>query len=290
MLLTLAAICFGANTTLARLAVGEVSPMAVVALRWLVVLLLLIPFNSKTWRSDCSILRLHIPYLLVMGALGLSAFTGVFFIAAHYTTAINMGIISGMLPVFVLVGALLVYRTASRPTQWAGIAMTLVGAGVVATAGDFHRLLNVHLNAGDGLVVVAMLLYAGYTLGLRRRPAATATGLFTLLAAAAFLATLPMLAVEIWLDRFQAPTLHGWIVVLVSAVFPTLLAQMMYMRGVEIIGPGRAGVFVNLVPVFAAVIAVLYLGEEFHVHHGVALALVLAGIWLAERDVKHSPA
>ncbi|MGK0258407.1 MAG: drug/metabolite transporter (DMT)-like permease, partial [Candidatus Azotimanducaceae bacterium] len=60
------------------------------------------------------------------------------------------------------------------------------------------------------------------------------------------------------------------------------LAQIMFIRGVEIIGPGRAGIFVNLMPVFAAAIAVIYLGEQFHLYHGIALALVLGGIWLAE--------
>ena len=74
------------------------------------------------------------------------------------------------------------------------------------------------------------------------------------------------------------------------ALFPSFLAQIMFIRGVEIIGPGRAGIFINLVPVFAAVIAVAYLGEDFRVYHGLALALVLGGIWLAERGVEAAPA
>jgi len=72
-------------------------------------------------------------------------------------------------------------------------------------------------------------------------------------------------------------------VIALVALLPSFLAQVLFIQGVEIIGPGRAGIFVNLVPVFAAMIAVAYLGEDFHLHHGLALALVLGGIWLAER-------
>ena len=67
------------------------------------------------------------------------------------------------------------------------------------------------------------------------------------------------------------------------ALGPSLASQLLYMRGVELIGPNRAGLFSNLVPIFGAFFAVLLLGEEFHVYHAVALAMTLAGIWLAEQ-------
>ena len=290
LLLTCTSICFGANTTFAKLLVGEASPMVVVALRWLLVVVLLVAFNSRGLVRDWPNLKPHLGFLFAMGALGFAVFNGLFYIAAHHTTAINMGIIQGMMPVFVLAGALLAYRTPTRTPQWIGVGVTLAGVVVVASAGDVERLLRLRFNQGDMLVVLATMLYAGYTVGLRRRPASTALGLFTVLAASAFLASVPMVAVEAWLGAFQAPTPRGWGVVALVALFPSFLAQIMFIRGVEIIGPGRAGIFINLVPVFAAVIAVAYLGEDFRVYHGLALALVLGGIWLAERGVEAAPA
>lgn len=77
-----------------------------------------------------------------------------------------------------------------------------------------------------------------------------------------------MVAVEAWFRAFQAPTLRGWIVVVVAAAFPTLPAQMTFLRAVKIIGPGQPGIFINLLPgfaaVFAAVVTVFYLGEQSH--------------------------
>ncbi len=282
LLLTFTSICFGANTTFAKLLVGEASPMVVVAMRWLLVLLLLATFKAKTLARDWARLRPHLGFLFAMGALGFASFNALFYIAAHHTTALNMGIIQGMLPALVLAGAWFAYRTPARKLQWAGAVVTLAGVGVVASAGDPERLLRLRFNYGDMLVVLAVLLYAGYTVGLRQRPESTALGLFVVLAASAFLASLPMVAAEAWLGEFQAPSLQGWVVIALVALLPSFLAQVLFIRGVEIIGPGRAGIFVNLSPVFAAMIAVAYLGEDFHAYHGLALALVLGGIWLAE--------
>lgn len=289
LFLSFTALCFGANTTLAKLAVGEVSPMMVVALRWLLVVGLLVAFNSRTLVRDWPSLKPHMGFLFAMGALGFAAFNGLFYVAAHHTTAINMGIISGMLPVFVLAGALIVYKTPVGKLQWVGASITLLGVAVVASAGDVERFLRLSLNNGDMLVVLAALVYAGYTVGLRRRPKSSALALFAVLAASAFLASLPMVAAEVMLGEAQIPTLRGWGVVVLVALFPSFLAQLTFIKGVEIIGPGRAGIFVNLVPVFGAALAVIFLGEEFHLYHGIALALVLGGIWVAERSVKNAP-
>ena len=137
--------------------------------------------------------------------------------------------------------------------------------------------------------VLAAVVYASYTVGLRRRPKSSALALFTVLAASAFLASLPMVAAEVALGQARIPTVRGWVVVVLVALFPSFLAQITFIKGVEIIGPGRAGIFVNLMPVFGAAIAVIVLGEEFHLYHGIALVLVLGGIWIAERSVQNTP-
>jgi drug/metabolite transporter (DMT)-like permease len=82
---------------------------------------------------------------------------------------------------------------------------------------------------------------------------------------------------------FRMPTAQGLAVTAWIAVFPSFLSQIFYLRGVDLIGPGRTGVFVNLVPVFAAVLAVGLISEPFAPYHAVALVLVLGGIWLAQR-------
>jgi drug/metabolite transporter (DMT)-like permease len=132
-------------------------------------------------------------------------------------------------------------------------------------------------------MLVACTLYAGYTVGLRRRPQVSPLSLLAVLAGAAFVTSLPLTLAEVALDRFQWPTPTGWVIVALITLFPSYLAQLFFIHGVALIGPGRAGVFVNLVPVFASILAVVFLSEPFELYHGIALALVLGGIGLSER-------
>jgi drug/metabolite transporter (DMT)-like permease len=282
LLLTLTALCWGANAIFGRLAVGEVSPMALTMLRWLLALALLAPLAQGQLRRDWPVLRSHLLFLAAMGALGFTGFNAVYYVAAHYTTAVNIGIIQGSIPVFVLVGAFLAYRTPVTPLQAGGVAVTMLGVVLVGSGGDLARIAALAINRGDLLMVVACLLYAGYTVALQRRPAVSALSLFTVLAAAALLASLPLLAIEAASGQLQWPTAAGWIITLLAVLFPSFAAQMFFLRGVELIGPGRAGVFINLVPVFASILAVAILREAFAAFQGIALALVLGGIWLSE--------
>lgn len=281
-LLAMTALCWGGNAVFGRLAVGEISPMLLVCLRWLGVVLLVACFASGYVRKDWHILKQHLLFIGAMGALGFTAFNALFYVAAHHTTAINIGIIQGSIPVFVIIGAFFAFSTRVTPMQITGVLLTMLGVGFVASEGNLVRLASMTVNYGDALMVLACLFYAGYAVGLVRRPLVSAMAFFTAIAVAAFIASVPLAAAELVTGRLQWPTLTGWIVVGLITLFPSFLAQIFFIRGVELIGPGRAGVFVNLVPVFASLLAVGLLGESFEVYHGVALCAVVGGIWLSE--------
>ena len=282
LLLTLTALCWAGNAILGRLAVGEISPMALVSLRWLGALALLVVFAHAQIRRDWPAMRPRLLFIAVMGAVGFTIFNAMFYVAAHWTTAVNLGIIQGAAPVFVLIGAFAAYRTPVGGLQAAGVLVTMVGVAIVAAGGEFARLAALALNFGDVLMIAACVLYAGYTLGLSRRPLVSPLSLFTGLACAAFVTSLPLALAEATLGRFQWPTPAGWLILALVTVFPSFLAQISFIHGVTLIGPGRAGVFVNLVPVFASILALLILQEPFRLFHAVALLLVLGGIWLSE--------
>ena len=283
LLLTLTALCWGGNAVLGRLAVGEVSPMALVTLRWLGASALLVVFAHAQVRRDWPAMRERLLFVSAMGAIGFTVFNGLFYVAAHWTTAVNIGIIQGSIPVFVLIGAFAAYRMRVAGLQVAGVLVTMLGVAIVASGGQLARLATLALNFGDVLMIAACVLYAGYTLGLSRRPPVSPLSLFTGMAAAAFASSLTLALAEAMLGQFQWPTAPGWIIVGLVTLFPSFLAQITFIHGVALIGPSRAGVFINLVPVFASILALLILHEPFRLFHAVALALVLGGIWLSER-------
>jgi drug/metabolite transporter (DMT)-like permease len=283
VLLILTAIFWAGNTVAGRLAVGHVSPMTLVILRWTVVLAVLWPIYGGQVRAHWSEVRPRLGRITLMAFLGYTAFNVLYYWAAYTTTAINIGILQGSIPVAVLMGAFVMHGTRARLVQIAGVLVTSAGVVVVATEGAPLSILDVELNRGDLAMLAACVLYAFYTVALRDRPNMPGAAFFTLLALIAALTSIPPLVVEGMLMGFTLPSWQGWLVILYVAVFPSCLAQLCYLRGVDLIGPGRAGVYVNLVPVFSAIMAVLLIDEKFALFHGVALALVLGGIWLAQR-------
>lgn len=284
LLLTITSLCWGANAIFARLAVGEVSPMLLVGLRWLLVVAVLLLIARRPLAQDWARLRPHVWRIGAMGALGFTVFNAIFYVAAHHTTAVNLGILQAVMPIFIFVLAYVRHATPVTALQVVGVFAAIAGVTLVAAHGDWHRLVTLQFNIGDLMMLGACVLYAGYTVALRDRPAVSPLAFFAVLAGAAFATSLPLVAWEWSAGESMAPTPTGWAIILATGLFPSLLGQILYIRGVAIIGPGRAGLFVNLVPVIAAGLAVIFLGEPFQWFHGAALALVFAGIWMSERE------
>ena len=286
LLLVLTTLSWGGNTIAGRLAVGEISPMVLTSFRWIGVAMLIALFARRQVIRDWPVLRRHLPFLAVLGAFGFTGFNALFYIAAQSTVAINLGIIQGAIPVFVLVGAYLVYRTPVSAVQVVGVLVTMVGVALVTSHGDLGQLWSLAFADGDLLMIGACALYAGYTVALRRRPPVSGIAMFSVLAMAALVSSLPLLAIEAAAGAMVLPTATGWGVLLFVVVFPSFLSQIFFLRAVDLVGPGRAGLFVNLVPIFAATLGVMVLGERFQTFHALALGFVLGGIWLAERGRK----
>lgn len=283
VMLAMTMLAWGAHAVVARVSVGEISPMMLTSGRWLLVSLLLATFYRAELGAALTVLRAHPRYMLLMGALGYTAFNVMMYLAAQFTTAVNMSLLQGAIPIFVLIGAFIAYRIPVRGVQIIGVGVTVLGVVLTATNGHPERLRDLVFNIGDVLMIIACAFYAGYTVKLKERPAVPSIVFFAALALVAGLVSLPFLAIEIALGKAQAPTLTGWAVLAFVGVVPSFLAQISFMRGVELIGPGRAGIFANLVPVIGAGLAVLFLAEPFGWHHGLALVLVLGGIAIAER-------
>lgn len=271
-----------------RLAVGEVSPLLLVSLRWLGVVILLSLFCRRSLLRDWDRLRPHLVFLSIIGMIGFTGFNSLYYLAAHSTSGVNLGIIQGSIPVYILLGAFLVFRTPVSGLQAAGVFVTIIGVLWVTAEGRPQDFSLSQMNRGDALLLFACLLYAGYTVALRNRPQVSAMGLFFVLAMAAFVASVPIATAEYILGYALWPTQTGWAVVAAITLLPSFTAQILFIKGVELIGPGRAGVFVNLVPVFGSIFAVTFLGESFQLYHATALVLVLGGIALAERGNKPS--
>ena len=281
-LLFLATLGWGSNTIASRLAVGEVSPMLLIFFRWGFVVVILLSLYWRQMIDEWPIIRPRLKWLLIMGGCGLSLFNAFFYIAAHSTTAVNLGIIQSTMPGMILLGSFMFFGDRINRLQFSGLLLTLLGVGVIVTQGSLEQLMQLTFNHGDLLMIFACSFYAMYTVGLKSRPKISGMVMLAYFSVAAFLMTIPLMIFESFIYGTVMPGVKGFAIVFYIAVVPSFLSQIFFMRGVDLIGPGSAGLYANLVPIFSAIMAVLLLSEEFGLFHLAAMLLVFGGIGLFE--------
>ena len=281
-LLTLTSIFWAFNTVAGRAAVGEVSPLLIVSVRWFFVSIILSILCRNQLIETWSILNKKIKWLIFMGLFGFTGFNSAYYVAAHDTIAINLGLVQGTMPAFIIIIAWIWLKDKINFTQFLGVLITFIAVLIVVCSGNFNYLIELELNSGDIVMIFACTLYAIYAVGLRKKPQISALPLLTFFAYVAFLGSLPGLIYETLSNELILPGQKGFIILGVIIIFPSFLAQIFFMKGVEKIGPSRSGLYTNLVPVFSSLLAVFYLGEEFQFFHLLSLIMIFTGIYLFE--------
>ena len=281
-LLTLTSIFWAFNTVAGRAAVGEVSPLLIVSVRWFFVSIILSILCRNQLIETWSILNKKIKWLIFMGLFGFTGFNSAYYVAAHDTIAINLGLVQGTMPAFIIIIAWIWLKDKINFTQFLGVLITFIAVLIVVCSGNFNALIELELNTGDIVMIFACTLYAIYAVGLRKKPKISALPLLTFFAYIAFLGSFPGLIYEIYSNQLILPGQKGFIILGVIIIFPSFLAQIFFMKGVEKIGPSRSGLYTNLVPVFSSLLAVFFLGEEFQFFHLLSLIMIFTGIYLFE--------
>ncbi len=269
------------NTIAGRMSTGEMSPMVVVFLRWLIISIFLILFLNQNLIASVKLIRGRFVWLCLMGSLGLTGFNALFYIAAQNTTAINLGIIQGIMPAIILVGSVIIFKETVNITKITGLVIAFLGVLVVVSQGDYERVILLSFNYGDIVMLCACFFYSGFTLGLKKKPIIDPIILMTYFSLSALIFSLPLLITEYYLGSTRLPTTRiAWLTILYIAFVPSFLAQVFFIRGVELIGASKAGLFINFLPIFAAILGVLLLGERLYVYHLISLFIVLLGVYI----------
>jgi drug/metabolite transporter (DMT)-like permease len=284
LMISMTCLFWAGNVVAARTAIGEISPLMLTSGRWMIACAILLLIAHRQLRADWPSLAPHWLRIFLMGAGGFTVFHALYYLSAHYTSGVNLSIMPGASPVLVLIGAWMLWRTRVTWLQGIGCALTIVGILIVGTHGDVNELIDLKFNIGDIGMFVASIMYAAYTLSLRNRPKASPIGFFIVMALAALIASIPGVIWEWARGELIVPTTtKGLMILLYTALFPSLMAQIFYIRSIELIGPNRAILFYNLTPVISAVLSTLFLNEPFQLYHALALVFVVGGVMIAEK-------
>jgi drug/metabolite transporter (DMT)-like permease len=282
-LLLLATTLFWAGNAVAgKLAVGHVSPMLLNAARWAFMLLILAAIGRKHLVRDWAAIRRHWWFLFITGAIGFTIFSVAMYSALLYTSATNVSIEQGGIPLFVFLASYALFGARTTAGQVVGFMLSFAGVVVTATNGQLHSLLHLNMNFGDALMLLAIIAFGFYTAIVRRKPDIHWISLMIALCIGAVVSAIPFVAAEAAAGALILPDGQGWMIIVYAVIFPSLVAQAFYVEAVEMIGANRAGIFINFLPVWGALLSVVILGEAFQAYHAVALVMVVAGVLLAE--------
>ena len=283
LFLTLASLFWGFNAIASRLAIDEISPMSLVSGRWLGVMIILSIICRHQLSLGFQVFKSNYKWMIMMGLCGFTTFNSLYYISAHHTVAINLGIVQSTTPAFIMIISMFWLKTRINLKQVSGLLITFIGVSIVISNGNLASLLRLKLNNGDLLLIVACIFYAIYAVGLRKRPEINDVLLMAFFSYVAFIGSLPGLIFEITQYSFFFPTFKGLMILSVIIIFPSLLAQILFMKGVKIVGPALSGLYTNLVPIFTSLLAIIILDEVFHIYHLISLIIIFLGIYIFDR-------
>jgi len=285
--LALAPLFWSGNVVVGRALREQVDPIALNLYRWSIAGVLILPFALRPlWRHREQLLR-HWPVIAGLGLTGLAGFQTCVYYAVRETEALNALLILQATPVVILLGAAALFGDRITPLRAVAMVVAASGAMVLVTRGDPAGLLALAFNRGDLWMLLAVLLWASYSLLLKRRPAGLPQS--ALLAASIVVGLVVLLPAWWWTGGPAArPPLSGEALLGVGyiGVFASFVAFLCWNTGVARLGPGKAGTFMYLMPLYGAVLGYLLLGEGVEPFHLAGAALIFGGLGLMQAPVR----
>lgn len=284
--LSIVILFWSGNFIVGRAVNGVIPPFTLALVRWSGALAILLPFAWSHLRSDRQQLLSHWKTVLLLGLTGVAAFNAFIYSGLQFTTASNGLLLQAAIPALVLLFSRLAFGERASALQIGGVTLSMLGVAVIVLRGDLAALARLTLNFGDFLVLCGVVCWALYTALLRLRPDCHPASFLAVTFAIGAAAMAPLAAMEVAGGAgipLRADVLGAFIYV---ALFPSLVAYVLYNAAVKNIGAAPAGQMITLMPLFGAGLAALLLGEALFRFHFVGMLLILGGIVLGAVGVR----
>jgi len=289
LMLVICAMMWGSNHVVARGVNATVPFEALAFWRWVVAAVMLFPFCARYLGRDLRLMAQHKMSMFLIGFTGVFLFSIIIYLAAYNTTAVNTGLLNATAPVWVLIFAAVL--TANKPTlsQWVGVLVAGVGTATIIAKADFSVFTEMSFVSGDVFAMVSAMVWAAYSMLLKRAPKGVhplSLVFVSALIGLVFLTPLYVWSLVVNGEPFFTHLDPAWpdmMKIFYIGAGPAFFGYLFWNRGVSIVGPATAGVFMYLIPVFASGLAIVFLGEELHLYHLGGIALIAFGIWQATK-------
>lgn len=285
LLLTLSALFWGGNFVVGRWAHTDIPPLNLTFWRWFASGVILLPFVAQGIWMHRALIRRHIVLLLVLAITGMVMFHSFTYIALNTTTAINAAVVLASMPMVIPVVSVIMGDERLSPRQAMGIAISVLGVVVIVSRGQMDVLLSLSFTPGDVWVLASVLAWSLYSVLLRRLPKGEGHSLppMVVLGTTNWIAIIVLLPFYVW----EYSTVGGFVLSLSSvlvlayvALFASIAAFVCWNAAVPQVGANKAGLFIHLIPLFASIFSIVFLGESLKGYHFIGIAPILVGIYL----------
>lgn len=284
-LLLLATILWGGNFVIGRAVANDIAPLTLAFYRWCVAFLVLAPIAWKAFKKDLPIFKQHWLAVLVLSLTGVAGFNTLVYIGLHDTTSINASLMNSSTPIVIYILAFIFLRERLTRFQIIGTVISLTGVIFILSGGSLSSLKDFQFNQGDLIVLVAIVCWSIYSL-LIKQYAGILPGLSTFFVTI-MIGIVMLLPFFIYETMTQAPTIT-WNISSIAAILyvgslASIVAFLAWNKGVIQLGASRASIFLNFIPVFAALFAVLFIGESLHLFQVVGGLAVVLGVIITNK-------
>lgn len=281
LLLTLTALFWSGNMVLGRGIRADVPPMALAFWRWTIAFMLVLPLALPHLKTQWPLLKQGWKPILILGLLGVGGYNTFAYLALQHTSATNAVLLNSFIPVATIAISWAFLGKHLRRPEALGVVISLCGAMTIVARGELGILLHLNLNLGDAWMLLAVMIWAIYTVGLAWRPAGVHPMLMlAAMTAVGLAALLPCYLWEMAQGRQINVNLGSLASLAYVGLFPSFLGYIFYNRGVAEVGASKASLFIHLMPVFGTLLSALFLGEIPLWYHYLGIGLIFTGIWL----------
>ena len=284
-MLVLATLFWSGNFIIGKFAtLFQIPPLSLNALRWFSVWLILMPFTYGEIRNNLFNIKKNWFVISFMGVITISTFNSVVYYALNYTQVINAVLVLAAIPAATIVFSSLMKIEKTNIFQILGLFLSIIGIGSIISYGDVQNIIDLSFNKGDLWMLVCVITWALYSTLLKRHKFKFSQfTLIQLMVSVGVLFLIPQFFYE-QLNGFEVNFNKAFFAILFYVVvFPAIAAYYCWQKGVEIIGPNRASMFIQLMPLFSAVMAIIIFNEKFELYHFVGAAFIVSGIYLSNR-------
>ena len=287
LFLVLATFCWSGNFIVGKFAtLYEIPPLTLNVFRWISVWFILIPFTYKEIFENLPYIKKNWLVISFMGVITISTFNSVVYFALNYTQVINAVLMLSAIPAATIVLSSLMKIEKTNIFQLLGLVLSIIGIGSIISNGDIQKIISLDFNKGDMWMLVCVITWSLYSTLLKKNNFKFSQfTLIQLMVSVGILFLIPQffyeksIGLELNLDK------NFFLILIYVAIFPAIAAYYFWQKGIEIIGPNRASMFIQLMPLFSAVMAIIIFKEKFELYHFVGAIFILSGIYLSNRKV-----